>query len=79
MFAYQYKRTPDMPMSSFASSYVVYVCGIKKAGSKIARGGLGLASSKWDSLATAGDRSGQGFAPLGPKPPPQVRMSYLKE
>ncbi len=79
MFAYQYKRTPDMSMSSFAYSYVVYVCGIKKAGSKTARGGIGLASCRWDSLATAGGKSGQGLAPLGPKPPHQVTILYLKE
>jgi hypothetical protein len=55
-----------MPMSSSAYSYVVYVCGPRRVGSRIA----GLASCTWDSLPTEGDWSAQRFAPVLPKPPP---------
>ncbi len=47
-------------------------------GSRKARGDV-LASCRWDSLATAWDWNVQGFALVHPKPPPKVRVSYLKE
>ncbi len=63
-----------MPMSSSAYSYVVYVCGPRRVGSRIA----GLASCTWDSLPTEGDWSGQRFAPVLPTSPPQLRVIRIR-
>jgi hypothetical protein len=63
-------------MPSFAYSSIAFVCGLKRVGSRIARTEVGPASGKWDSLAIAWDWRGQGSAPMHPRPPPQVRVSY---
>ncbi len=67
-----------MPMSSSAYSHVVYVCGPRRVGSRIARGVVGLASCTWDSLPTEGDWSGQRFAPVLPTSPPPVRVIRIR-
>ncbi len=40
---------------------------------------MGPASCRWHSLATAWEKSEQGFPRVRPRPLPQVRGSYLKE
>jgi hypothetical protein len=44
------QEEPDVPMLSLACLCSVYVCGLKKVGSRIARGQVGLASGRWESL-----------------------------
>ncbi len=40
----------DVPMLSLACLCIACVCGLKRLGSRIARGQVGLASSRWESL-----------------------------
>jgi hypothetical protein len=75
---FQNRKTPDVTMLPFAYSCIAYVCGLKRAGSRIARRGVGPASCRWFSLATAWERSEQGFPRVRLRPLPQVRGSYLK-
>jgi hypothetical protein len=55
------QEDPDVPIPSVAYSYIVYVCGLKRVGSRIARGEMGVASCRRDSLATEWDCNRQGF------------------
>ncbi len=63
-----------MPELSFVYLPIAYAGAHKRVGSRIARGGVGPASCRWGSLATAWDWSGQ-----QPRPPPQGRVSFLTE
>jgi hypothetical protein len=47
-------------------------------GSRIVRGRVGRASCIWDSLATAWDWGGQGFAPVHPKASASIKGVILK-
>jgi hypothetical protein len=63
-------------ISSFACSCIAYECVLRRVGPRKGSGGVGPPSSRWDSLVARCDWSGQGFASVHPRPPPQVRVSY---